>query len=601
MNNGVPDQTDASKAGSGRNLSAFRDIILGVGELAQPLWKGDRKVIAWLWTAALTFFAFSATLYAAALSMLQRTFWNALSAKDLVKFQKLLVLYVIIVIVGPIILSMFEWVKLRLALMWRKALTDEYVGRYLQNSNHYRLSLRGSAVDNPDQRIAEDIRHFTERAVRFACVMTVGLFDLIVFSVILYKVHPPLLLTVVIYSLVGTGAIALTGRRLVPLNRLQLSREADFRFSLVRIRESSESIAFYGGERAEGKQLNVRFDSLFRNALKLFGLTRSVDYVSSSYRYWAQVIPTAVVAPKYFRGDMPLGGISQMFFSFNHVLGSMGLVVTEFASLAEFSAGVRRLRQLSRILQDEDAMHSDGNPKILRSYGADTADAEIRISRMSLRTPSDPPRDLVRGLNFHVACGQQVLIVGASGIGKSSLLRAMCGLWDDGTGSVELPSRENMLFLPQKPFVSLGSLRENVMYPRTDADVDDAEIERILQTVNLGDISQRMGGLDAKGERLGKRMSLGEQQRLAFARVLFSKPKFLIGDEFTSALDLENEKLLYGLLRSMNVTCVSVGNRPSLLEFHDVVLHLQEGGAWELETPANTAERLSFQLNSATL
>ncbi len=597
--NGIAPTVSLPTSEADRKLSAFRDILSGVGELARPLWRGNRRLVAWLWTSASLLFAFATTLYAAALSLLQRMFWNALSTKDVVKFQKLLVLYVIVVVVGPIVLSLFDWIKERLALLWRKALTQQFLGQYLDNSTHYRLTLRGQVVDNPDQRIAEDIRQFTSRAVRFFCVIFVGVFDLAVFSILLYKVYSPLLWVVMLYAVFGTSAIAVFGRRLVPLNRLQLSREADFRYSLVRIRESSESIAFYGGEKAEGRQLDLRFDALFRNALKVLGLTRDVNFVSHSYRYWAQVIPTGVVAPAYFRGDMPLGGISQMFFSFNHVLSSMSLVVMEFTALAEFSAGVRRLRQLSRAMHEENAVPFDHSSKILQSYDTPgTVDAEMRLSKVSLRTPSDPPRDLVQNLSMHVSTGQHVLIVGTSGVGKSSLLRAVCGLWNDGSGSVELPKREDTLFLPQKPFISLGSLRENVTYPNTGVDVEDAEIERILAAVNLGNISSRMGGLDARGEQLGRRMSLGEQQRLAFARVLFSKPKFLIGDEFTSALDLENERLLYGLLKELNMTVVSVGNRPTLLDFHDVVLHLKENGGWELETPESTANRLSVQLKS---
>lgn len=591
----VPD--DRIEAGT----SALRDIMSGIGELAQPLWGGERRSVAWLWTAVSLIFAFATTLYSAALSLLQRTFWNALSTRDAVKFQKLMVMYVIAVVVGPIILSLFEWIKRRLSLMWRTALTNYFVDGYLSNSTHYRLLTRGAPVDNPDQRIADDIAAFTDKAVRFFCVGVVSIFDLAVFSFLLYKVYPPLLATVVIYSIVGTTAITIIGRRLVPLNRQQLSREADFRYALIRVRESSESIAFYAGEPAEKRQLSERFDKLFKNALRLFGRSRDVEYVSSSHRYWAQIIPTAVIAPAYFGGSMPLGNISQMFFSFNHLLQGFGLAVSEFAALAEFSAGVRRLRQLSRRMHEE-ANGAYGGARISRSYDSHLAPSELRVVDMSLQTPSDPPRQLVQQVSLHVSNGQRMLIVGTSGIGKSSLMRALAGLWDSGSGHVHLPAREHTLFLPQRPFISLGTLRDNVLYPRTSDNgaISDEEIERVLAKVNLKHVSQRMGGLDASGEQLTKQLSLGEQQRLAFARVLIAKPRFLVGDEFTSALDLDNERLLYGLLRDAGITCISVGNRPSLLEFHDVVLHLQEGGKWDIETPADAANRLNVQLASTS-
>lgn len=584
-------------------LGALKDILTGMVELAQPLWGGDRKLIAWLWTLASLLFAFTSTLYAAMLSVIQRTFWNVLNAKEAAKFQKLLAVYFVAVILGPIVIAVFEWLKERLALAWRKALTHHFLSQYLTNRNHYRLTLSAQKVDNPDQRLSEDIMQFTSRAVRFFCVIGVGIFDLGVFSYILYNVYKPLLLTVILYSVIGTGVIAYFGRRLVPLNRLQLSREADFRYNLVRVRECSESIAFYGGEKAEGNELRHRFDEAFRNAIGLLGLKRDISFASNSYRYWAQVIPMAVVAPAYFRGAMPIGAISQMFFSFNHVLSSMGLVVTEFSALAEFSAGVRRLRQLSRALSQGSSKSSAvelAPSKIISDHHQDGAPADMKLTNLSLQTPSRPPRKLVQDLNMYIEAGQRVLVVGSSGVGKSSLLRALCGLWDDGEGTIALPRKSDILFLPQKPFITLGSLRQNVLYPQSDAGVTDEEIEKALAEVNLAHVSERMGGLGASGEQLELRLSLGEQQRLAFARVLFAKPRFFAGDEFTSALDLENERLLYKKLRDLNITYISVGNRPSLLDFHDVVLHLQPEGAWSIETPRMVAERLQTVLDTSS-
>ncbi|KAI0561206.1 ABC transporter type 1 [Gracilaria domingensis] len=336
-----------------RYRNVLREIFVGVRELAEPLYGGERKVTAWLWTAATVILALAATLYAVMLSMIQRFFWNSLNARDASQFGKLLMLYGVAVVIGPIVISVFNWITRRLALMWRRILTDHLLRQYFSNLNYYRLSLGMWSIDNPDQRIAEDVERFTSRAVRFITVIGVGVFDLVVFSVLLYKVYKPLLFLLIGYSAIGTVAIGRVGRHLLVLNREQASREADFRFGLVRVRDSTENIAFYGGEESEQSELFGRFGSVFRNKISLLGLTRTVELMSSSFRYWAQVAPTALIAPQYFAGKVPLGALSQVYFSFNHVLSSLGLVVSEFTALAEFGAGIRRLKGLS------DALNAD--------------------------------------------------------------------------------------------------------------------------------------------------------------------------------------------------------------------------------------------------
>lgn len=584
----IPANTSKNGVGTGvptqeKSLGALREILQGVYELSLPLWNGKRKAVAWAWTAATLVLALLATLYAVMLSMIQRFFWNALNARDVSKFGKILQLYALAVITGPIVLSLFEWVKERLALMWRRSLTEHLMARYFTDLNYYKLSLGTTNIDNPDQRISEDVMKFTSRAVRFLTIIGVGVFDLLIFSVILYKVYSPLFYLLIAYSAIGTIIIAYTGQNLLRLNRQQVSREADYRYGLVRVRESTESIAFYAGETAEKGELISRFTSAFRNNISLLGLKRNVYFVSASFRYYAQVVPTAVIAPKYFAGTAKLGTISQVYFSFNHVLSSLGLIVSEFSALSEFSAGIRRLKSLSDALKHP----GDASQRSRISTNLDENDdaRSISLSHVSVETPSDPPRNLVRDLSLAVSPGERLLVVGRSGIGKSSLMRAVCGLWDSGTGDITRPSHGSTLFLPQRPFVMLGSLRENVIYPTKRNDVSTEEVEAALDRVNLGYIADAMGGLDAPGEALSRRLSLGEQQRLAFARIVISKPRLVILDESSSALDLENEQDMYSMIKELGVTCISVGNRPSLLDFHEKILRLGGDGSWSIETP----------------
>lgn len=591
--NGLPPKPAAPPAPTARHPAL--DILRAVWQLSRPLYTGERRRVAFLWTAATVVLALAATLYAVGLSMIQKFFWNILSAKDVASFGKLLALYSAAVVVGPFVLALFQWTKERLALMWRRALTEHLLRGYFKDLNYYKLSVSAGDIDNPDQRIAEDVMKFTNRAVRFFTISGVAFFDVLVFAVILYRVYSPLLYVLLVYCTVGTVLIAAFGARLLHLNRVQAMREADFRFGLVRVREATESVAFYGGESAERGELMRRFGVAFRNNIQLLGLQRNVVFLSSSFRYWAQVVPTIFVAPQYFAGKLMLGSISQVYFSFNHVLNSLGLVVSEFTALAEFGAGVRRLKGLADTLMEGE--NGVAGRKIDTTLD-DADDARtVSLQNITVETPSKPPRVLVDQLSIDVAAGKRLVIIGRSGVGKSSLMRAVCGLWESGSGRIERPSSRNTLFLPQRPFLMLGTLRENVIYPSARKDITDDEVEDALQRVNLGYLIQRDNGLDASGETLTRRLSLGEQQRLGFARVVISRPKLIVLDESSSALDLENEADMYRLIDELGVTCISVGNRPSLLDFHDQVLRIEGNGEWVTETPERTRERLSQSLH----
>lgn len=570
--------------------AAFVEILQGVWQLSFPLWTSRRRTIALLWIAATVLFALGATLYAVLLSNVKKFFWNVISQKDVANFPKLLAVYGVTVALGPIVLGLFDWVKDRLSLVWRRALTERFLGAYFERLNYYKLSQGIGNIDNPDQRIEQDVAKFTKRAVRFLTVIGVAVFDLIIFSVVLYRIYSPLFYVLLGYAILGTLATVGVGRRLLLVNRLQAMMEADFRFGLVRVRESTENVAFYGGEEAERSELLHRFGSLFRNFISLAGLKRNVAFVSRSFQYWAQVLPTAVIAPQYFAGKIFMGTISQVYFSFNHVLGSVGLVVAEFAALAEFGAGVRRLKGFADVMKAGGATTNLDDVQIETLIEEEKGAQRIRIDGLTVETPSYPKRVLVRDLNIEVGKGESLLVAGRSGLGKSSLMRAVCGLWDTGAGRVTRPHSENTLFLPQRPFIMLGTLRENVIYPSRRENVTNAEVEDALRRANLGYLLQRGDGLDSSGEMLTRKLSLGEQQRLGFARIVISKPKVVVLDESTAALDEHNERDMYKMVKEMGTTVISVGNRPSLIKVHDRVLRLKEWGQWSVEIPERTRQ-----------
>lgn len=281
-------------------------------------------------------------------------------------------------------------------------------------------------------------------------------------------------------------------------------------------------------------------------------------------------------------GTVAFGNIYLVFFAFNHVLQSIGLVVSEFLAISELGAGLSRLSELDRCLETE-ALATTSTATSIKTIRSERP--EVTLRDLSIVTPSYPPRSLVRDLNLKVAQGRRLLVVGPSGVGKSSLMRCVAGLWMNGSGSVTVPEPKDTLFLPQRPYLTLGTLRENVAYPLRPESVSDADIKSALVRVNLPSVVQRVGGLDCGGERLSSMLSLGEQQRLSFARLVLYKPSVCILDESTSALDMENEDAMYKIVQDMKITCLSVGNRRGLVKFHNEVLRLNSDGSWALESP----------------
>lgn len=505
-------------------------------------------------------------------------FTTALAEKDAPTFWRFFWVYAGVFAIATPFTVYYGYVRDLLGLRWREWMTDNFLNQYFNNRAYYEINSEAD-IDNPDQRIAEDIKNFTKTSLEYLLLILGSVIDVLAFTGILWALSKNLATFLLIYSLLGTVIIAFLARRLISLNFIQLRREADFRYGLVHVRDNAESIAFYQGESQEQEQLGRRFIDVLQNFNFLIGWQRNLAFFRVPYRYLTYILPEVILAPLLFSGDIRFGDITQAGFAFSQIFEAFALIVLQINDLSSFAAGINRLETFEAAL-DAQANQSNVGTTLIDTAERQRLDTPISLEHVTLMTPKGQ-RMLVSDLSAELEPGKGMVIVGQSGAGKSSLLRAIAGLWNTGTGRITRPDLAQMLFLPQRPYMVLGTLRDQLLYPNLAADADESQLRAALQQVNLADLPERVGGFTVE-LIWADVLSLGEQQRLAFARLLLSKPRYAILDEATSALDLSNEKRLYDRLRDSGTTFISVGHRPSLLKYHDYVLELTGDTKWNL-------------------
>jgi vitamin B12/bleomycin/antimicrobial peptide transport system ATP-binding/permease protein len=546
------------------NLTIFRQFW----SIAKSYWSSDEKWKARGLLLLVILLSLGYTGLSVLLNNKRGELISSLSVRDQARFWQTILIFAGTLVVYAPLYAGYVYLRDRLALNWRRWLTDHFIDRYFQNRAFYNLN-HDANIDNPDQRITEDVKSFTQESLTLLLAVVDSLLAIAAFSSVLWGISKPLILFLVIYALIGTlTTVGVFGQPLMQLNFEQLKKEANFRFSLVRVRENAEAIAFYQGEQCESDRIKGRFAEAFDNFKRLIFWELNLNILTNAYEFIPFILPAIVVAPGIFAGELEVGKVTEAQGAFIRIFFSLNLIVARFQSLATFGAGVDRLFAFLASLDNE---LGSANLTTTNKIETKTADC-LSLDRMTLQTP-DYQRILVQDLSIKLTPGQGLLVRGPSGCGKSSLLRAIVGLWDAGTGTISRPPLDRMLFLPQKPYMVLGTLRDQLLYPNMNLKVDDLQLQQVLIQVNLPDLAQRHSGFNSE-QNWAEVLSLGEQQRLIFARLLINKPSYAILDEATSALDTNNEQLLYQQLQASGITFLSVGHRESLSNYHQSILEL---------------------------
>ena len=566
--------------------TSLRRTLADAWAMIRPYWSSEDRWAAWGLLLAVVLLTLGMVYINVLFNQWNNAFFSALQEKNQKAFlsQLFRVSWLIAVF---IFLAVYQlYLNQMLEIRWRRWLTDRYLRAWLADGAYYRMQLVAGGADNPDQRIAEDLHLLPFHTLGlFVGGLRAGV-TLATFVAILWGLSGTLTVPLgglsitlpgymvwvaVLYAIAGTWLTDWIGRPLVRLNFDRQRYEADFRFSLVRFRENSEGVALYRGEADELRGFRERFEDVVRNWWGIMRREKRLKYFTSGYGQAAWIVPSVVAAPRYFRGELGLGGLMQTLGAFQQVQDALSFFVQSYKEIAAWSAVVERLAGFERALERMHLQAASAGG-VRRAEGGAT---HLTVEGVDLYLPDGQP--LMANVNLSLLRGDTVLLGGASGSGKSTLVRAIAGIWPFGRGKVRVALDARVLFLPQRPYLPNGTLREVVTYPMPAGGVDDAALREALEAVGLTELAGRLD----ESTTWALQLSPGEQQRIAFARVLVQKPDWLFLDEATSAVDEATEEGLYRLVseRLAKTTVFSIGHRATLRPFHTRLLVVQLSGS----------------------
>jgi putative ATP-binding cassette transporter len=506
-------------------------------------------------------------------SYVGRDFISAIENRDPGAFAEKAFTFFLVLVFSTVAAVLFRFAEERLGLLWRTWQTSEVLKLYLDQRVYYHLHVSGS-LENPDQRISEDIRSFTTTTLSFVLMLVNGTVTAVAFSAVLLSISPLLFFVAVVYAALGTLITIMLGKPLVGLTVRQLDKEADFRTELIHVGENAEAVAVVHREACVRERLLRQLETLAGNLRKMIGVNRNLGFFTNGYNYLIQLIPALLVAPLFMEGRIEFGVVTQSAMAFAQLMGAFSLIVTQFQSISSYAAVIGRL---SRLLDEIAEIRADHHPAVSITF----CDDRVQFDNVTLLSPENGP--YLRELELTVRLGEHLLISGDSGHAKIALFKATAGFSKSGSGCIFRPDAEQMLFMPESPYLPRGTLRD-VMVRHTELNrASNEELLAVLEKLDLGFLVERIGGLDVECEWYNT-LGIGEQALLGIARVLLAPPKVLFLDRMTVALNPVRAARALNLLRDAGITLIVIGKLEDFPGIFRTHLHIARDGTWRLKS-----------------